>query len=42
MNTWLITGQCIAQICQAMGISESTFHSWRNQYGALRERKPSI
>lgn len=32
----LSQGQVIAQVCQALAISEQTFHRWRNQYGGMK------
>ncbi|WP_232056229.1 IS3 family transposase [Tuwongella immobilis] len=29
-------GQTIAQVCQRLGVSEQTFHRWRNQYGGMK------
>ena len=29
-------GQTIGQVCQKLGVSEQTFHRWRNQYGGLK------
>lgn len=29
-------GQSIAQVCQRLGVSEQTFHRWRNQYGGIK------
>jgi putative transposase len=26
-------GLTIGQVCQKLGVSEQTFHRWRNQYG---------
>ena len=26
----------IGQVCQALEISEQTFHRWRNQYGGMK------
>jgi transposase-like protein len=32
-----LSGGCtIAQVCQKLGISEQTFHRWRNQYGGMK------
>ncbi len=31
----LATGASIGQVCQRIGVSEQTFHRWRNQYAAL-------
>lgn len=32
----LSTGQTIGQVCQKIGVSEQTFHRWRNQYGGMK------
>lgn len=32
----LNAGQTIGQVCQKLGISEQTFHRWRNQYGGMK------
>lgn len=32
----LNAGQSVAQVCQAIEVSESTFHRWRNQYGGMK------
>jgi putative transposase len=32
----LAQGAGIAQVCQKLGVSEQTFHRWRNQYGGLK------
>jgi len=29
-------GQSIAQVVQKLGISEQTFHRWRNRYGGMK------
>jgi putative transposase len=29
-------GSQIGQVCQKLGISEQTFHRWRNQYGGMK------
>ena len=29
-------GLTIGQVCQKLGISEQTFHRWRQQYGGLK------
>jgi putative transposase len=26
----------IGQVCQALGVSEQTFHRWRQQYGGMK------
>jgi len=33
----LAAGRTIAQVVQALGVSEQTFHRWRNQYGGMKE-----
>ena len=30
------TGKTIGQACQALEISEQTFHRWRHQYGGMK------
>ena len=30
------TGASIGQVCQRLGVSEATFHRWRNQYGGMK------
>ena len=32
----LNAGQTIGQVCQKLGVSEQTFHRWRNQYGGMK------
>ena len=32
----LATGMAVGQVCQKLGVSEQTFHRWRNQYGGLK------
>ena len=32
----LAQGLTVGQVCQKLGISEPTFHRWRNQYGGLK------
>ncbi len=29
-------GKDIAAVCQALEVSEATFHRWRNQYGGMK------
>jgi transposase-like protein len=33
----LAAGKTVAQVVQALGVSEQTFHRWRNQYGGMKE-----
>jgi transposase-like protein len=32
----LAQGMGIAQVCQRLGVSDNTFHRWRNQYGGIK------
>jgi putative transposase len=32
----LANGATVGQVCQKLGVSEPTFHRWRNQYGGLK------
>jgi len=32
----LASGATIAHVCQKLGVSEPTFHRWRNQYGGMK------
>ena len=33
----LAQGLGLGQVCQRLGVSEQTFHPWRNQYGGLKQ-----
>lgn len=35
----LSAGKTIGQMCQALEISEPTFHRWRNQYGGMKSEE---
>lgn len=35
----LAAGQNIAQVCQALEVSEATYHRWRNQYGGMKAQE---
>jgi transposase-like protein len=35
-DAMLASGKTIAQACQALEVSEQTFHRWRNQYGGMK------
>lgn len=35
----LVAGRTIGEVCQALGISEQTFHRWRHQYGGMKAEK---
>jgi Transposase len=30
------SGAMITEVCRAFGVSETTFHRWRNQYGGMK------
>jgi putative transposase len=32
----LASGKAIAEVCKALGVSEATYHRWRNQYGGMK------
>jgi putative transposase len=32
----LAAGRSVAQVVQALGVSEATFNRWRNQYGGMK------
>lgn len=32
----IAAGKTIGQVCQALEISEQTFHRWQNQYGGMK------
>lgn len=35
-DAMLTAGRSIAQVVQALGVSEPTFHRWRTQYGGMK------
>ena len=35
-DAMLAGGKTIGQMCQALEVSEQTFHRWRNQYGGMK------
>lgn len=35
----LNAGQSIGQVCQALEISDTTFHRWRQQYGGMKAQE---
>ena len=35
-DTMLSAGKEVEHVCQALGVSEATFHRWRNQYGGMK------
>jgi putative transposase len=35
-DAMLSAGRSIAQVVQHLGVSEQTFHRWRNQYGGMK------
>jgi putative transposase len=32
----LSAGVTIAEVCRGFGVSETTYHRWRNQYGGMK------
>ncbi len=38
-DTMLAAGKTIGQVAQALGVSEQTFHRWRNQYGGMKSEE---
>lgn len=35
-DAMIAAGRSIAQVVQTLGVSEQTFHRWRNQYGGMK------
>ena len=35
-DAMIAAGKTIGQVCQALEVSEQTFHRWRNQYGGMK------
>ena len=35
-DTMLAADKTIGQVCQALGVSEQTYHRWRVQYGGMK------
>ena len=35
-DAMLAGGKTIGEVCQALEISEPTYHRWRNQYGGMK------
>ena len=38
-DAMLAVGKTLGQVCQAMEVSEQTFHRWRNQYGGMKAQE---
>lgn len=38
-DAMLAAERSIGQVCQALEISEQTFHRWRNQYGGMKSEE---
>ena len=36
VDTMLSADKTIGQVCQALEVSEQTYHRWRNQYGGMK------
>jgi putative transposase len=35
-DAMLSAGKTTGEVCQALAVSEQTFHRWRNQYGGMK------
>ena len=35
-DAMISAGKTLGQVCQALEVSEQTFHRWRNQYGGMK------
>ena len=35
-DAMMAAGRTMWQVCQALEVSEQTFHRWRNQYGGMK------
>ena len=38
-DAMLGAGKTIGEVCQTLGVSEPTFHRWRNQYGGMKSEE---
>jgi transposase-like protein len=38
-DAMLTAGKTLGQVCQALEVSEQTFHRWRNQYGGMKAQE---
>jgi putative transposase len=38
-DAMLAAGKPLGQACQALEVSEQTFHRWRNQYGGMKAQE---
>jgi transposase-like protein len=38
-DAMLTAGKTLGQVCQALEVSEPTFHRWRNQYGGMKSEE---
>jgi len=38
-DAMLTSGKDLAVVLQAMGVSEATYHRWRNQYGGMKSEE---
>jgi len=38
-DAMLSSGRSMAQVLQHLGVSEQTFHRWRNQYGGMKSEE---
>ena len=38
-DAMLAAGREVEHVCQALEVSEATFHRWRNQYGGMKAQE---
>ena len=38
-DAMLASGRTVAQLVQHLGVSEQTYHRWRNQYGGMKSEE---
>jgi len=38
-DAMLNAGKTLAEVCQALEVSEATLHRWRNQYGGMKSEE---
>ena len=35
----LASGKTISEVCKGLGVAETTYHRWRNQYGGMKSEE---
>ena len=40
-DTELASGKTIAEVCKGLGVAETTYHRWRNQYCGMKADESS-